>query len=393
MAEEKTTLQTKGPAEGTLKWYLEQPAYKARFAAMLKEKAPQFMASIINIASARNFAAVQPTSILAAAAVAATLDLPVDKNLGFCWIIPYKDLASFQLGYKGWIQLALRSGQYKGMNAFTVNKEALGGYDEIGDPIINFEKLDETAPAIGYAFAWKTVNGFSKIVYWPKAKMEDHAKRYSQAYKAQRKDSPWFSDFDKMALKTVIANAIRKWGIVSIEMQTAVDRDQSAAYDIDAEAVYIDNEPIPQDEEPESQKPVENLKERLREQKRLEQESDRLADEAHAKETAAKAPGSPQDAPAAPKAQDSAEPANPQPAAKSASQPTLLSEGEDDDGAAAAQRAKSAMMDAYEGAKERGVTDKTIKDKLEMKFGTRAIGKIEEDDYQSAAELMNGLGR
>ena len=246
MAEAKQELQVvSGPAEGSLKWYLEQPGYKSRFNQLLGERAPQFVASLINIAaSQRAFQKVAPPSIIAAGAVAATLDLPIDKNFGFAWIIPYGGVAQFQIGYKGWVQLALRSGRYAGMNAVCVNAEALGGYDNIGDPLIKWEYLDETKPAVGYAFAWRLTNGFAKIVYWPKDKVEAHAKRYSQAYKAGKKDSPWFSDFDKMALKTLVTNAIRRWGIVSVDdrMQQALSRDQSAAIDIDAEPFYPDND-------------------------------------------------------------------------------------------------------------------------------------------------------
>ncbi len=247
MAETSQALE-RGPKEKNLRWYLEQPAYKERFNAMLGERAPQFMASIINIASSQNFRNVEPTSILSAAAVAATLDLPIDKNLGFAWIIPYKNLAQFQIGWKGIVQLALRSGQYSGINAFKVNAEALGGYDNIGDPIILWEHLDKTKQAAGYAFAWRLNSGFSKIVYWSKKEVEAHAARYSQAFKAGRKDSPWFSDFDKMALKTVVMNALRSWGVLSVEMRQAAVLDQSAAIDIDAREIYPDNDGNLEDE-------------------------------------------------------------------------------------------------------------------------------------------------
>jgi len=279
MAEAKQELQVvSGPREGSLKWFLEQPGYKNRFNQLLGERAPQFVASLINIAgSQKAFEKVAPPSIIAAGAVAATLDLPIDKNFGFAWIIPYGGVAQFQIGYKGWVQLALRSGRYSGMNAVCVNAEALGGYDDIGDPLIKWEKLDETKPAVGYAFAWRLTTGFTKIVYWPKEKVEAHAKRYSQAYKAGKKDSPWFSDFDKMALKTLVTNAIRRWGIVSVDdrMQQALSRDQSAAIDIDAEPFYPDNDAYPKDitdgftdEDEHGERPTADFAERLASQLR-----------------------------------------------------------------------------------------------------------------------------
>ncbi len=234
-------------AKRSLRWYLEDPTagYQNRLNQLLGERMPQFCSSLINLAnSQKQFEKVRPTSIISAGVVAATLDLPIDKNLGFAWIIPYGELAQFQIGYKGYVQLALRSGRYAGMNAVTVNDEALGGYDSIGDPIINWELLDETKPAVGYAFAWRLTTGFTKVVYWPKAKVEAHALRYSQAYKQKKKDSPWFTDFDKMALKTLITNSLRRWGIMSVEdrFQLALERDQSAAIDVDAVPIYPDKE-------------------------------------------------------------------------------------------------------------------------------------------------------
>lgn len=253
MSQPQTGLTTTKP---TLKQLLQQDGYKNRFNAMLGNRAPQFMASIINVASAYNFRDVEPTSILSAAAVAATLDLPIDKNLGFAWIIPYGNLAQFQIGWKGVVQLALRSGQYRGMNAFFVNKEALGEFNEIGDRVILWEFLDETKPPVGYGFAWKLVNGFSKLIYWPVEKVAAHAEKYSQNHKAhiskgypKGRECKWCSDFDPMALKTVVKNGLSKWGILSVEMRQAIQLDQSAAIDIDARPVYPDNEGIEEQSE------------------------------------------------------------------------------------------------------------------------------------------------
>lgn len=276
MTAEPTQLQERK----TLKWYLNQPAYKARFEQMMGERASQFMTSILNAAGSRNFQNVEPTSILAAAAVAATLNLPIDKNLGYAWIIPYGKLAQFQIGWKGFVQLAIRSGQYAGMNAFTVNQEALAGYDNIGDPLIEWSKLDKTKPAVGYAFAWRLNTGFSKIVYWTREEVQAHAKRYSQAYKANHKDSPWFTDFDKMALKTVIMNSLRSWGILSIELREATERDQSAAIDIEAEPIFVDNE-VTEDEEPaEGASKADTLAAKLAQERTIQQREPGEEDEA-----------------------------------------------------------------------------------------------------------------
>lgn len=256
----ETALATKG----TLRWFLEdqESPYTNRLKKLLGDRMPHFCASLINLShSQAAFNSVRPSSVITAGIIAATLDLPVDRNLGFAWIIPYGELAQFQIGYKGYIQLALRSGRYAGMNAVPVNSEALGGYDAIGDPIINWEAIDETKEAIGYAFAWKLTTGFTKIVYWPKSKVEAHARKYSQAYAKQKKDSPWFTQFDAMALKTVVKASLTKWGIMSVEdrMQVALERDQSAAIDVDATPIYPDNDQPAVEDETATPAATENL--------------------------------------------------------------------------------------------------------------------------------------
>lgn len=222
--------------------FLALPAYKERFSEVLGKRAPQFLASISNaVTQTPALARCEPRSVIAAAFIAASLDLPIDKNLGVSWIIPYGQQATFQLGYRGFVQLALRSGAYARMNACPVNAEAFGGYDEVGEPVINWDKLDETKPAAGYAASWRLTNGFVKVVYWTKEKVEVHAKRFSQAYRGNKKDSPWFTDFDAMAVKTVLKAGLSRWGILSIDMQKAIIHDQGAQKDIDAEVVPVDN--------------------------------------------------------------------------------------------------------------------------------------------------------
>lgn len=231
---------SKGQEVATVKSLLRREDYQSRFKEILGQRAAQFSASVVNISRDKNIAECDPASVIAAAIVAATLDLPVDKNLGFAWIVPYKQVASFQMGYKGYVQLALRSGQYARMNAKPVNKEAFDGYDDVGEPRILWDKVDERQPAVGYAFAWKLVGGFSKTCYWPKERVEAHAKQYSQSYRGGYQ-SPWKTHFDQMALKTVIKNELSDWGILSIGMQLAMKHDQGAQVDIESEVVYVDN--------------------------------------------------------------------------------------------------------------------------------------------------------
>lgn len=235
----------KGGTSG-LKAILAQPAFNKRFEEILGKRAPQFVASIIGVAASLP-QDTEPTSIVTSAMVAATLDLPINKDLGFAWIVPYRNNktqrmeAQFQMGHKGFIQLAFRTGQYSRMNAVCVNAEAFGGYDEVGEPIIEWSKIDPSLPVVGYAFAWKLTNGFTKICYWTKKRVEAHAGRYSQAY-SKGYQSPWKSHFDQMALKTVIKNELSDWGVLSVEMRQASKFDQSVVLDVESEIVhYPDN--------------------------------------------------------------------------------------------------------------------------------------------------------
>ncbi len=251
MSTEQSALAEKKNEPITVRSLLSKDAYKRRFEEVLGKRAGQFMASIIQASNSYQLRQCEPNSVIAAAMVAASLDLPIDKNLGFAHIVPYKGVASFQMGYKGFIQLGLRSGQFKSMRDAKVNPEAFIGYDEItGDPKIDWKKLDETKEPVGYAFAWRLTNGFEKIVYWTKDAVEAHASRFSQAYRAKKKDSPWFTDFDSMALKTVIKAALAKWAPLSLEMQTAITHDEGAVKGENGEVIFLDNEPAAEVKKP-----------------------------------------------------------------------------------------------------------------------------------------------
>lgn len=226
----------------TLKNLLHDPLYQKRFEELLGKRSAQFVSSVLSVGMTLGHDC-EPVSIITSAMTAATLDLPVDKNLGFAWIVPYKEQgkkkAQFQMGYKGYIQLGLRTGQYERMNARVINAEAFHGWDEVGEPIIDWSKIDESRPSVGYVFAFKLVNGFTKIAFWPKERVEAHAKRYSKSYGGNY-SSPWKSDFDAMALKTVIKNELAKWGILSIEMVTAIKHDQGTQDALDTDPHYLD---------------------------------------------------------------------------------------------------------------------------------------------------------
>lgn len=249
----QTTALTTQPE--TLASLLRQPAYANRFKEVLGERAGQFVSSVLSVGATMKD--VEPASIISSAMIAASLDLPVNKNLGFAWIVPYIEKgvkrAQFQMGYKGFVQLALRTAQYARMNVRSVNAEAFSGYDDVGEPIIAWDKIDESKEAVGYVFAWKLTNGFTKVCYWTRAKVEAHAQRYSQAYR-KGYDSPWKTHFDEMAKKTLVKNELSRWGVLSIQFQNAVDADQGV--EVGDEVAYPDNEPPKGIKPPLDSKPI-----------------------------------------------------------------------------------------------------------------------------------------
>jgi len=235
-----------------VKTLLEEVNIKKRFEEILGTKAPQFMASIVNVVSGSNsLQKCDPNSIMASAFIAASFDLPIDQNLGFAAIVPYKLKAQFQMMYKGFIQLAIRSGQYSGMNVAEVYEDELKSYN----PITGAVKFGEEFPQdsqrnrgeedkiVGF-YAWFTLlNGFKQSVYLSKPGVEIHARTYSEAYKYdirdKKKSSKWSTDFKAMGKKTLIKMLLSKWGILSIDMQRAITEDQKI-FDGD-KGVYADN--------------------------------------------------------------------------------------------------------------------------------------------------------
>ncbi|MBC2594916.1 recombinase RecT [Ruficoccus amylovorans] len=224
----------------------ESPAIQARINDILGKRAPQFVSSIVQLTQTNTMLMrAEPKTIIAAAITAATLDLPINQNLGYAYVVPYKTdgkyQAQFQLGYKGLIQLAQRSGQFAQMNDFVVAHGALVEFDEITGVLrVDRARGDDSKEPDGYGFYFKLLNGFEKTVFWPLAKVQAHAQRFSQAY-SRGYASPWKSDFDAMARKTVIKHALSKYAPLSVEMQQAVNHDQ-AVIDLDTgHAAYPDN--------------------------------------------------------------------------------------------------------------------------------------------------------
>lgn len=210
-----------GAAGNTIKALLDNPSIKKRFEEVLNKKAPQYMSSIINLVNGdTNLKSCDQMSVVASCMVAATLELPVDKNLGYAWVVPYKDKAQFQLGYKGYVQLALRTGQYKSINVIEVHEGELIEWNPLTEELkIDFSKKKSDA-IIGYAGYFELLNGFKKSTYWTKEQITKHKNKFSKS------DFGWKKDFDAMAKKTVLRNMLSKWGILSIEMQNAYTADQ-----------------------------------------------------------------------------------------------------------------------------------------------------------------------
>lgn len=204
----------------SVKELLQAPAMKKKFEELMDKRASPFITSIINLSNSdATLQKAEPISVITSCIVAATLDLPIDKNLGYAWIVPYKGKAQFQMGYKGYIQLALRTGQYKSLNVIEVHEGELKQWNPLTEELeIDFENRKSDA-VIGYAGYFELVNGFKKTVYWSREKIELHKRNFSKS--SSRPDSVWDKFYDAMAKKTVIRNLLSKWGILSVEMKYA----------------------------------------------------------------------------------------------------------------------------------------------------------------------------
>ena len=228
-----------------LKSMLSNESVKLRFKEILGQKAPGFISSILSVTNSNTLLQkAEPQSIMNAAVIAATLDLPINGSLGFAYIVPYKDQAQFQIGYKGLVQLAMRSGQYKTINVAEVYEGEIKSENRFTGEYEFGEKTSDKV--VGYMAYFRLTNGFEKYMYMTREEAERHGKKYSQTFK--RGIGLWATDFDAMAKKTVLKMLLSKFGILSIEMQRGIQFDQSIVHgDInnieEATAEYVDNEP------------------------------------------------------------------------------------------------------------------------------------------------------
>lgn len=225
-----------------LKSILYAQSVQEQFKNVLAENAGAFVASIIDLYNTDKYLqACDPKAVVMEALKAASLKLPINKQLGFAWIVPYKDnktgryIPVFQLGYKGYIQLCMRTGAYRYINADVVyegelvKKDKLTGWIELDpDKRISDKK-------IGYFAHIETLNGFSKTLFMTTEEVIAHAKKYSKSY--GNSNSSWATDFDSMALKTCLRLLVGKYGIMSVEMQKAFIDDSGDTVDLADNAI------------------------------------------------------------------------------------------------------------------------------------------------------------
>jgi recombination protein RecT len=240
----------------TTKDFFSQQNVKAKFEEMLGKRAPQFITSVLQIVASNSLLInAEPSSVYQAAAVSATLDLPLNNNIGFAYIVPYnqsykdasgqwkkKVVAQFQMGYKGFIQLAQRSGQFKTISASAIHEGELISQNPLTGFEFDFTKRTSNK-VIGYAAYFKLLNGFEKTHYMTVEDLTKHGKKFSQTFKTDK--GLWADDFDSMATKTVLKLLLSKFAPLSIEMQKATIADQMIVDDADnLKGNYVDNETL-----------------------------------------------------------------------------------------------------------------------------------------------------
>ena len=237
---------------------ITNPKTQEYLTSVLGERKGSFVNNLTAlVANNTTLQACEPYTIMFAAMKATALNMPLDNSLGFAYVIPYKDnkrkvtLAQFQIGYKGYKQLALRTNQFAVIpNATDVREgELLSRSRLTGECVFRFIEDDEQRnklPIIGYCSYFRLLNGASSTYYMTKDEMEAHAKRYSQSYRSSneyvRKMSPWTQDFNSMALKTVLKLNLSKNAPLSIEILDAINADQAVMMKSETDYEYVDNE-------------------------------------------------------------------------------------------------------------------------------------------------------
>jgi len=277
--------------KGSVSSFLTSDAVKNKVNSIIgdQKRGSKFISSLVSAVNQNPaLASCEAGSLVNSALLGEALNLSPSPQLGHYYIVPFKDnsigmaKATFQLGYKGYIQLAMRSGQYKKLNVLSIKSGELIKFNPLNEEIevklIEDDDIRETTDTVGYYAMFEYVNGFRKMMYWSKKKMEAHATKYSQGYRMDLKKGTswtfWSKDFDGMAYKTMLRQLISKWGIMSIEMEKAYESDMGVIHD-DNSVEYVDNavelEVVP----PEELEPKKDTKvEKHEEPKIIEQEVD-----------------------------------------------------------------------------------------------------------------------
>ncbi|MEG1492308.1 MAG: recombinase RecT [Oscillospiraceae bacterium] len=244
------------PKKMTFSLAIETPSYQKMINTALKDPARvgRFVAGITSAVSVNpDLQICDPATVLSGALLGESLELSPSPQLGQYYLVPFNNTqkgckdAQFVLGYKGYIQLALRSGCYADLDCIEIHQgEYLGRDAQTGKQKFKFIEDDdqrEELPVIGYLAYFEYLNGFRKSIYWTRQKVEKHALRYSKGYAAKKGYTFWEKDFDAMAFKTILRQLISKWGIMSIEMQKALEADMGAEQNLFDVPEQKDNSP------------------------------------------------------------------------------------------------------------------------------------------------------
>ena len=235
---------------------LDGEKLRGRFNELLGNRSAQFVSSLVSMVNAdQNLQQAfyeAPMTVIQAGLKAAAFDLPIDQNLGYAYIVPFKNSkkdadgnwtskmeANFILGWKGMHQLALRTGAYKTINVVDIREGELKSYNRLTEEVdvefIDDDDVRESKPIIGYLGYYRLVNGAEKTIYMTIKQIENHEKKFR---KGQYMGKGWRDDFDAMARKTVYRKLIGKWGVMSIQYQTA---QEGATLAQQMQEEYIDN--------------------------------------------------------------------------------------------------------------------------------------------------------
>lgn len=229
----------------SLKDLLKAPAIQNQLSNLLNDRSSQFASSLITLASNDpQLNDAEPMSIISGAMQAAQLSLPLEKQFGFVYLIPFntknqqtnqwEKKAQFVLGYKGYIQLAQRSGQYSRINVGNVYEGQLKSWNPFREELEFDPRGKESDEVVGYFGYFQLLNGFEKTVFWTKEQIEDHRIQNNKGKNKQQLSGVWKTNYDAMAQKTVLRSMLSRWGILSTEMQQAILADEEPQYE-DAE--------------------------------------------------------------------------------------------------------------------------------------------------------------